>query len=79
MPVQSECPDALAQNFWIAIKEGLRYQLARKEMIKIPNCRIFVANDDQFSFHLVSANGDIILGSEGYAPRPNFQVGTAPT
>ena len=45
--------------------------------MKNPKFQIFVGNNDQFYFRLKAANGEIILGSEGYTAKPSCQNGIA--
>ena len=45
--------------------------------MKNPKFQIFVGKDDQFYFRLKAANGEIILGSEGYTAKPSCQNGIA--
>lgn len=45
--------------------------------MKNPKFQIYVGTDDQFYFNLKAANGEIILGSEGYTAKSSCQNGIA--
>ncbi|MCK4790852.1 MAG: YegP family protein [Desulfobacteraceae bacterium] len=45
--------------------------------MKNPKFQIFVGTNDQFYFRLIAANGEKILGSEGYTAKLSCQNGTA--
>lgn len=43
--------------------------------MKNPKFQIFIGNDNQFYFRLKAANGEIVLGSEGYSSKSGCQNG----
>lgn len=45
--------------------------------MKNPKFQIYFGTDDQFYFNLKAANGEIILGSEGYTAKSSCQNGIA--
>ena len=46
-------------------------------MMKNPKFQIYFGADDQFYFNLKAANGEVILGSEGYTAKSSCQNGIA--
>jgi hypothetical protein len=46
-------------------------------MMKNPKFQIYIGADDQFYFNLKAANGEVILGSEGYTAKSSCQNGIA--
>ena len=45
--------------------------------MKNPKFQIYIGADDQFYFKLKAANGEVILGSEGYTAKSSCQNGIA--
>ncbi len=43
--------------------------------MKNPKFQIYKGRDDQFYFRLIAANGEVILGSEGYVSKSGCQNG----